>query len=105
MSWTLYQSVNYEQGAEGGRMQVSLICDNLPLHAVVGFFCSTSGPDPVIFCIDQEVSTYPKYSVGMFTNIPANFKGDIMYYVTVPEGTSIPPNAKMEISVSFSVPN
>ncbi|HWZ16074.1 MAG TPA: hypothetical protein VNW95_12620 [Mucilaginibacter sp.] len=87
---TFTQSVNYEQGTQGGPMSVIITCTNVPVGASVSFSCGTTGPNPPINLPQTTVTNSGSFVVGVSTNIPANFVSNISYSYWANNTTPLP---------------
>ncbi len=94
-------SIEYSQGTEGSMIQFVLMCKNLPLGTVVGFYCDAVGPNPPISLPPTKVTSSPTFVTGMLTDVPANFEGKINYYA---EFRQLPPaDASLQMQASIPV--
>jgi len=73
--------LSYEQGEEGGRVQFSLVCNNIPVGSTVGFSADKPGPDPPIYLPPTLVTIFPAFITGIVSQILANYAAEITYYV------------------------
>lgn len=75
--------VNYSQGSQGGDVYLILRCDNVPNGSRVEFSSGTPGPDPMVYMAgtvqNTDTTQGPRYSLTLYTNIPANWTSDIAY--------------------------
>jgi hypothetical protein len=93
-------SMLYQQGDQGGRMQFMLVCDNLPLGTVVGFYCPDPGPVPPI-SLPPVTVTNAHFIAGVMSEVPANFSGTIYYFADF--NTQPPADARIRLQVAYIV--
>lgn len=105
-SFEYKNSIEYSQGNEAGQIQFVLVCKNLPLGTVVGFYCEAVGPNPPISLPPTKVTSTPTFVTGMLTSVPANFEGKINYYADFrqmpPADASIQMQANIPVIVASS---
>jgi hypothetical protein len=93
--------MQYDQGSEGALMQFSLICKNLPIGTIVGFYSNTPGPVPPIELPPTTVSYYPSFVVGMESQVPANYQCILTYYADFKQAP--PANASIQLQAAYIV--
>lgn len=89
----------YDQGAVGGKMQVTMITRNLPIGATVSFAAVDTGTTPICYLPPTTVNTNP-FSTGIMVNIPANWTSEIIMAVIVPTGTDLS-QASVQLQASY----
>ena len=102
---SLYQfKASYNQGQVGAKMNIALVCQNVPIGSKVGFVaCNIDGPTPPFHLLDTEVSTGPNFIVSIQSVIPANYETDVIYYAFLNGEPS--PDMKMSIEASIAAPS
>jgi hypothetical protein len=91
----------YEQGEEGGRIQFSLVCENLPIGTIVCFSSDKSGPTPPISILPTQVTYSPNFIVGIICLVPANYDCTITSYAIFKENP--PKGSSMSLQASYIV--
>lgn len=106
VSYTLEQTTEkitramlYEQGPIGSTVIFNLECTNIPIGSVISFECPELGPQPPIVLQPTDVTTYPSFSAGMESYVPADFAGTLYYSVTLSEEPA--EHAHMEMQAIF----
>lgn len=94
-------TVDYEQGETGAEVQFQIECCNVPVGALVAFYCAGKGPEPAI-TMDQVTVTTPNEVVGIKCKVPAGFKADIDYHLWLKDH-SIPSGTEPSISLKAIV--
>ncbi len=100
-TWT--QTIQYSQGAVGGMVYIFLACHNIPIDCEVAFSCGTPGPNPMIAINRTKVSTYPNFTAGVFSSVPADFSSYITYSFWA-NGKAIPAGAYIQLQAQWSPP-
>jgi hypothetical protein len=77
-----------------------LVCDNLPVGTVIGFYCPNEGPVPPISLPPVRV-TNSHFIAGVMSDVPANFSGTIYYYAEF--YTQPPANASIRLQAAYIV--
>lgn len=95
------EEMYYEQGKEGGQIQFTIICENVPVGSTVSFSAGAPGPDPAIKLDPTIVSTGPSFTTGIVSNVPANYVSDIYFNLQAPEGVKDLANAKVSIQAAY----
>lgn len=96
------QGMFYEQGSEGGAMEIMLMCKNLPDGTKVSFSAGAPGPEPAIF-LPPTVVNGPDFVVGLRSHLPANYASSIYYNIQAPPGKNNFSNASVSLQVWYPV--
>lgn len=98
-TWT--QTVDYNQGTVGDKVQFLITCTNVPVGAKVSFSAGTPGPNPVINLDPTPVTNSSSFMVGCTCDVPANYQTKISYSYwangTPPAGFSIKMSAQVVV--------
>lgn len=84
-------SVSYDQGSEAANVFFMLVCIDVPIGTILTFSAAAPGPVPPIMLPPTTVVTYPSFSVGINTTVPANYQTEIKYCYELPPGVVPPP--------------
>ena len=96
---TKYENkISYDQGPEAGQMQFILICEQVPMGTIVGFSSDEPGPVPPINLPPTVVTASPSFTIGLMSEVPANYKCIITYYADFK--TPPPPGVKITFMVA-----
>jgi hypothetical protein len=76
---TFTNKMHYEQGTTACMIAFNLVCTNVPLGSKVSFSCGLSGPSPLIDLAPTVVTDSKTFIVGIVSDVPAGFEGDISY--------------------------
>lgn len=99
---TLTGSANYyEQGTEGGQIQFTVICENVPKDTLISFSAGAPGPNPPINLEPTKVSTFPSFTTGIVANVPADYVSDIYFNLQAPDGVTDLSKAKVSIQAAY----
>lgn len=100
---TIKGKIQYEQGTEGAKIMFVLKCTKLPIGTEVSFWCDKAGPNPPIKVSPTKTSSYPYFSIGTESEIPANFSADIYYEAVLPQGQKPEDGMKIELCAAYAV--
>ncbi|WP_118951553.1 hypothetical protein [Taibaiella helva] len=76
----------YEQGPEAGEIRFVIQYQNLPKGATVAPECGIPGPQPPIVLTPTIVSTFPAFTTGLVSSIPARYAGTIYFTAVAGQG-------------------
>lgn len=96
----LTQNQMYNQGALASNIQLTLICENVPLGASVSFSAGNPGTTPAVYLAPTKVTTFPSFTTGIVVQVPANWSSVISMTMSAPAGTSLV-GAKMHIQAAY----
>jgi hypothetical protein len=91
--------MEYDQGEEGSNIQFTIVCSNVPIGSTVSFNCPEAGPQPPINLPPTQVITFPSFTTGIVTYVPANFTGTISYKVIA--GQRLPEDARVTLQAAY----
>jgi hypothetical protein len=98
------ERLHYIQGSEASAMEFSIKCTNIPIGSRVSFFAPVPGPVPPIALDWTTVSTYPSFSSGIESDVPAGYISDVYFNMEAPEGVKeLPDGAKIAIQAFYTV--
>lgn len=96
----IVQKIQYDQGTIGSQMQVMVVTENVPIGSYVTFIAANPGPTPPLYLPPTKVTIYSKFSTGIVTYIPANWKSEITTTVTAPPGSDLS-SAKVSLQATY----
>lgn len=96
--------VDYKQGADSREMYFTLYCKDMPTGSTVGLSCSAPGTRPPLYIAPTVITTSPSFTIGMACEVPADFEGEISFYVRIAPGTYAPVGASLNLQVAYPVP-
>ncbi|WP_118951556.1 hypothetical protein [Taibaiella helva] len=91
----------YEQGTEGGKIQFTIICTNVPKGTKVSFSAGAPGPNPPIYLEPTQVSTFPSFTTGVVCDVPAGYVSDIYFNLEAPPGVTDLSEAVIDIQTAY----
>ncbi len=92
----------YNQGEEGGKMDVGLLVDNGSPGAVVEFHSTTRLPDGQEIRLPPTTISQPRQIVGVQADIPAHWE-TVFVYSYNPMGQGIPPGFEFSMRVVYAL--
>jgi len=94
-------SVLFDMGDEAAQVTFTLLCQNIPQGTTIGFSCGSPGPNPPIYLPPTKVETYPVFTTGIVSDVPANFEAMITYWANFEQQP--PANASLTLQAMIIV--
>lgn len=81
---TFSDSMEYDQGDQGGRVYFTLNCFMLPIGTKVQLSSGIPGPNPPIYIAPTTVTMGPDFTIGIVCDVPAGYRSTIYYSANFP---------------------